>query len=236
MTGTGPAGSQSGHGRRNPLVPAEFGIRTATGWRTSGPVHLAAIVVETSRSRPTSSPQRGVRGRRNARRSAEAGPRKDRRRFADGNRPTPRPRRARHVVFVMAMADLGVRRHQPPRKRGDQILPRSTTWSPGPTSCSSGSARMIIAGYEYRGEMPRSGNVYLTGIVRDKLRRKMSKIARQFARSARPDHRTVRRADGVRLSDATVSRRAGNDLLFDDALSRTGPQLRQTRYGTLTGW
>lgn len=47
-------------------------------------------------------------------------------------------------------------------------------------------ARMIIAGYEYKGDMP-FRNVYLTGIVRDKLGRKMSKSLRKLARSYYPD-------------------------------------------------
>ena len=47
-------------------------------------------------------------------------------------------------------------------------------------------ARMIMAGYEYCGDMP-FRNVYFTGIVRDKLGRKMSKSLGQLARPARPD-------------------------------------------------
>lgn len=79
-------------------------------------------------------------------------------------------------------------------------------------------ARMIIAGYEYRGDMPFS-NVYLTGIVRDKLRRKMSK---SLGNSPDPlDLIAIYGADGVRLAMLLCSS-AGNDLLFDEALCEQG--------------
>jgi valyl-tRNA synthetase len=79
-------------------------------------------------------------------------------------------------------------------------------------------ARMIIAGYEYRGELPFE-NVYLTGIVRDKQGRKMSK---QLGNS--PDAlELIERfgADGVR-SGLLFSAPAGNDLLFDEKLCEQG--------------
>ena len=79
-------------------------------------------------------------------------------------------------------------------------------------------ARMIIAGYEYRGESPFE-NVYLTGIVRDKQGRKMSK---QLGNS--PDAlELIERfgADGVR-SGLLFSAPAGNDLLFDEKLCEQG--------------
>jgi valyl-tRNA synthetase len=79
-------------------------------------------------------------------------------------------------------------------------------------------ARMIIAGYEYRGELP-FRNVYYTGIVRDKQGRKMSKslgnspdpilLMEQFG------------ADGVRVG-MLLSSPAGNDLLFDESLCEQG--------------
>lgn len=79
-------------------------------------------------------------------------------------------------------------------------------------------ARMIIAGYEFRGEKPFS-NVYLTGIVRDKLRRKMSK---SLGNSPDPlDLIDQYGADGVRLA-MLLSSTAGNDILFDDALCEQG--------------
>ena len=79
-------------------------------------------------------------------------------------------------------------------------------------------ARMIIAGYEYIGEKPFK-NVYLTGIVRDKLRRKMSK---SLGNSPDPlDLIKIYGADGVRVG-MLLSSPAGNDLLFDEALTEQG--------------
>ncbi|MFI3261306.1 MAG: valine--tRNA ligase [Rikenellaceae bacterium] len=79
-------------------------------------------------------------------------------------------------------------------------------------------ARMIIAGYEYRGEMPFS-NVYLTGIVRDKLRRKMSK---SLGNSPDPlDLIAKYGADSVRMAMMLCSG-AGNDLMFDESLIDQG--------------
>lgn len=79
-------------------------------------------------------------------------------------------------------------------------------------------ARMIIAGYEYKGERP-FNNVYLTGIVRDKLRRKMSK---SLGNSPDPlDLIGEFGADGVRVG-MLLSSPAGNDLLFDAKLVEQG--------------
>jgi len=79
-------------------------------------------------------------------------------------------------------------------------------------------ARMIIAGYEYRGDKPFE-NVYLTGIVRDKLRRKMSK---SLGNSPDPiDLMDVYGADGVRVG-MLLSSPAGNDLMFDEDLCKQG--------------
>jgi len=79
-------------------------------------------------------------------------------------------------------------------------------------------ARMIIAGYEYRREKPFS-NVYLTGIVRDKLGRKMSK---SLGNSPDPiDLIDKYGADGVRVGMLLTSP-AGNDLPFDEALCEQG--------------
>jgi valyl-tRNA synthetase len=79
-------------------------------------------------------------------------------------------------------------------------------------------ARMIIAGYEYRGEMPFK-NVYLTGIVRDKLGRKMSK---SLGNSPDPlDLIENFGADGVRAG-MLFSSPAGNDLPYDEKLVEQG--------------
>ncbi|MBN2805572.1 MAG: valine--tRNA ligase [Prolixibacteraceae bacterium] len=79
-------------------------------------------------------------------------------------------------------------------------------------------ARMIIAGYEYRNDKPFK-NVYFTGIVRDKLRRKMSK---SLGNSPDPlDLIAQYGADGVRVG-MLLSSPAGNDLLFDEALTEQG--------------
>ncbi len=79
-------------------------------------------------------------------------------------------------------------------------------------------ARMIIAGYEYRGEAPFK-NVYLTGIVRDKLGRKMSK---SLGNSPNPlDLIDKYGADGVRTG-MLFSSAAGNDLMFDEKLVEQG--------------
>ena len=79
-------------------------------------------------------------------------------------------------------------------------------------------ARMIMAGYEYTGKMP-FRNVYFTGIVRDKLGRKMSK---SLGNSPDPlDLIQQYGADGVRMG-MMLSAPAGNDILFDEALCEQG--------------
>ena len=79
-------------------------------------------------------------------------------------------------------------------------------------------ARMIIAGYEYRKDKPFK-NVYLTGIVRDKLGRKMSK---QLGNSPDPINLMLQYgADGVRVGMLLCSP-AGNDLPFDEGLTEQG--------------
>ena len=79
-------------------------------------------------------------------------------------------------------------------------------------------ARMIIAGYEFEGKMPFK-NVYFTGIVRDKLGRKMSK---SLGNSPDPlDLIASYGADGVRMG-LMLAAPAGNDILFDDKLCETG--------------
>ena len=79
-------------------------------------------------------------------------------------------------------------------------------------------ARMIMAGYEYMGNMPFK-NVYFTGIVRDKIGRKMSK---SLGNSPDPLDLIDRYgADGVRMG-MMLAAPAGNDILFDDALCEQG--------------
>jgi valyl-tRNA synthetase len=79
-------------------------------------------------------------------------------------------------------------------------------------------ARMIIAGYEYRNQKP-FNNVYLTGLVRDQQRRKMSK---SLGNSPEPLELIEKYgADGVRVGMLLCSP-AGNDLLYDDTLPEQG--------------
>ncbi len=96
-------------------------------------------------------------------------------------------------------------------------------------------ARMIISGYEFRDEKPFS-NVYFTGIVRDKLRRKMSK---QLGNS--PDAIKLIEefgADSVRVG-LMLSSAAGNDLLFDESLCQQGKNFTNKLWNAnrlINGW
>ena len=96
-------------------------------------------------------------------------------------------------------------------------------------------ARMIMAGYEYRGKKP-FGNVYFTGIVRDKIGRKMSK---QLGNSPDPlDLIAEYGADGVRVAMMLCSS-AGNDLMFDNALCEQGRNFGNkiwNAYRLINGW
>ncbi len=96
-------------------------------------------------------------------------------------------------------------------------------------------ARMIIAGYEYKGDKPFS-NVYLTGIVRDKQRRKMSK---SLGNSPNPlDLISKYGADGIRVG-MLLSSPAGNDLMFDEALCQQGKQFANkiwNAFRLVQGW
>ncbi len=96
-------------------------------------------------------------------------------------------------------------------------------------------ARMIISGYEYRGEKPFT-NVYLTGIVRDKQRRKMSK---QLGNSPDPiDLMNIYGADGVRVG-MLLSSPAGNDLMFEEDLCKQGSGFVNkiwNAYRLIDGW
>lgn len=94
----------------------------------------------------------------------------------------------------------------------------TTTLVTGPDIIFFWVARMIIAGYEFVGDMPFK-NVYFTGIVRDKIGRKMSK---QFGNSPDPlDLIATYGADGVRMG-MMLAAPAGNDVLYDDKLCEQG--------------
>ncbi|MCC9073679.1 valine--tRNA ligase [Flavobacterium sp. F-65] len=96
-------------------------------------------------------------------------------------------------------------------------------------------ARMIIAGYEYAGEKPFT-NVYLTGLVRDKQRRKMSK---SLGNSPDPlDLIDAFGADGVRVG-LLLSASAGNDIMFDEELCNQGKAFSNKIWNALKlikGW
>ncbi len=96
-------------------------------------------------------------------------------------------------------------------------------------------ARMIMAGYEYRNEKP-FGNVYFTGIVRDKIGRKMSK---QLGNSPDPlDLIEQFGADGMRMA-MLISSSAGNDVMFDEALCEQGRNFSNkiwNAYRLVSGW
>ena len=96
-------------------------------------------------------------------------------------------------------------------------------------------ARMIMAGYEYEGKMPFQ-NVYFTGIVRDKVGRKMSK---SLGNSPDPlDLIEKYGADGVRMG-MMLSAPAGNDILFDDALCEQGRNFNNkiwNAFRLIKGW
>ncbi len=96
-------------------------------------------------------------------------------------------------------------------------------------------ARMIVAGYEFRGERPFE-NVYFTGLVRDKQRRKMSKSLGNS-----PDALKLMEdygADGVRVG-LLLSSAAGNDLMFDEDLCQQGKNFANkiwNGFRLLKGW
>jgi len=96
-------------------------------------------------------------------------------------------------------------------------------------------ARMIIAGYEYTGKKPFT-NVYLTGLVRDKQRRKMSK---SLGNSPDPlDLIEKFGADGVRVG-LLLSASAGNDIMFDEELCNQGKAFTNKIWNALKlikGW
>ena len=105
----------------------------------------------------------------------------------------------------------------PHNKEIDYYYPTSDLVT-GPDIIFFWVARMIMAGYEYMGDMP-FRNVYFTGIVRDKIGRKMSK---SLGNSPDPLELIDRYgADGVRMG-MMLAAPAGNDILFDEALCEQG--------------
>lgn len=105
----------------------------------------------------------------------------------------------------------------PDNKEIDYYYPTSDLVT-GPDIIFFWVARMIMAGYEYRGKMP-FRHVYFTGIVRDKLGRKMSK---SLGNSPDPIMLMDKYgADGVRMG-MMLSAPAGNDILFDESLCEQG--------------
>ncbi len=96
-------------------------------------------------------------------------------------------------------------------------------------------ARMIIAGYEYTGQKPFS-NVYLTGLVRDKKRQKMSK---SLGNSPDPLELINKfGADGVRVG-LLLSASAGNDIMFDEELCNNGKAFANkiwNAFRLISGW
>ncbi len=96
-------------------------------------------------------------------------------------------------------------------------------------------ARMIIAGYEYKDEKP-FNNVYLTGLVRDKQRRKMSKSLGNSPDALKLIEEYT--ADGVRVG-LLLSSAAGNDLMFEETLCQQGKGFGNkiwNAYRLVDGW
>ena len=96
-------------------------------------------------------------------------------------------------------------------------------------------ARMIVAGYEFKGERPFE-NVYLTGLVRDKQRRKMSKSLGNSPDALKLIEQYG--ADGVRVG-LLLSSAAGNDLLFDEELCDQGKKFANkiwNAFRLIKGW
>ncbi|MEX0363049.1 MAG: valine--tRNA ligase [Allomuricauda sp.] len=123
---------------------------------------------------------------------------------------------------------------EPNNKEIDYYYPTSDLVT-GPDILFFWVARMIISGYEYQGKRPFE-NVYLTGLVRDKQRRKMSK---QLGNS--PDALKLIEdfgADGVRVG-LLLSSAAGNDLMFDEALCQQGKNFANkiwNAFRLIKGW
>lgn len=122
----------------------------------------------------------------------------------------------------------------PDNKEIDYYYPTSDLVT-GPDIIFFWVARMIMAGYEYRGKMP-FRHVYFTGIVRDKLGRKMSK---SLGNSPDPIELIDKYgADGVRMG-MLLAAPAGNDILFDEHLCEQGRNFCNKLWNAfrlLSGW
>lgn len=117
-------------------------------------------------------------------------------------------------LWPMSVFD-GIRK--PDNKEFDYYYPTKDLVT-GPDILFFWVARMVMAGYEYTGQKP-FDNIYLTGLVRDKNRQKMSKSLGNS-----PDALNLidqYSADGVRVG-LLLSNAAGNDLLFDESLCQQG--------------
>lgn len=122
------------------------------------------------------------------------------------------------MVLFMVMAHLAFRWYQQSRQRRDKLLLPDHRFGYSPDIIFFWVARMIMAGYEYEHKLP-FRNVYFTGIVRDKIGRKMSKSLGNS-----PDALELIKtygADGVRMG-LMLAAPAGNDILYDDALCEQG--------------
>ena len=190
--------------------------------KRQGLVHFAPVVVGAADSGLL--PARGrLRGGRDARRGAGGGPRKDRQPVALARGPAAGSRCARHVVLVVALADFGLRRHQQPRKRRDQIL--LSDQRPGDRARHP----LLLGGaHDYRRvRIPRRETVRQRLPDRNRARQTApqdEQVARQLARPDRTD-RSLRRRRRAR-GDAALLGRRQRPAVRRIAL-RTGTQFRE---------
>ena len=205
-------------GRRSASFPKSTRTPTATGWRTSRTGASRASCGGDSASR------RGI-----CPRAASSSPRRPKRR---SKRPAQRAA-TRHCSSPTCARTRMC--WTPGSRRGCGPSPSSTESATpdnpeieyyyptndlvtAPDIIFFWVARMIMAGYEYRQDKP-FASVYFTGIVRDKIGRKMSK---QLGNSPDPlDLIAQYGADGVRMA-MLISSSAGNDVMFDEALCEQG--------------
>ena len=216
------------------LVPKNQEHLPSLDGEYQGLVHLAPALVGPAHSGLVSAPRR-LRSGPQRRRGTGESPGQERRRLADARRSAAGRGRARHLVLVVAVAHLGIRRHPRPNNKDIEYYYPTNDLVTGPDIIFFWVARMIMAGYEYRGEKP-FGHVYFTGIVRDKIGRKMSK---QLGNSPDPlDLIAQFGADGMRVA-MLLSSSAGNDVMFDEALCEQGRNFGNkiwNAYRLVNGW